>query len=82
MIFEMNVQAEKLHLIEWLVQLQDLNVLEQIKELKKRQEQLAYEASLKPMTMDEKLARAKASEEDIKAGSVHPIEEVMKENWD
>ena len=39
----------------------------------------AYEASLKPMTVDELVARAEASNEDIKAGRVHTREEVMAE---
>ncbi len=42
-----------------------------------RQQRIAaYEASLKPMTNEELIARAKASDEDIKAGRVHDIEEV------
>ena len=36
----MNVQSEKLQLIEWLVQLQDLNILQRIKEVKQDAEVL------------------------------------------
>lgn len=36
----------------------------------------AYEASLKPMTKEELVERAKASDEDIKAGRIHTLEEV------
>jgi len=42
-----------------------------------RQERIAaYEASLKPMTKKELIDRALVSEEDIKAGRVHDLEEV------
>ena len=42
-----------------------------------RQQRIAaYEASLKPMTKEELVARAIDSEEDIKAGRIHDIEEV------
>ena len=43
----MNVQTEKLQLIEWLVQLQDLTILQRVKELKQDAEVLAYETSLR-----------------------------------
>ncbi len=36
----------------------------------------AYEASLKPMTLQELIARAEASNEDIEAGRVYTREEV------
>ena len=36
----------------------------------------AYEASLKPMTVQELVSRAKASNEDIEAGRVYTREEV------
>lgn len=35
-----------------------------------------YEATLKPMTKDELIARAEASNEDIAAGRIHSLEEV------
>ena len=44
---------------------------------KNRQQRIdAYEANLKPMTKKELIDRALASEEDIKAGRVHDMEEV------
>ena len=75
----MNVQSEKLQLIEWLVQLQDLNILQRIKEVKQDAEVAAYEASLKPMTKEELIARAEESNRDIEAGRVYDLEDVMKE---
>jgi hypothetical protein len=75
-LVKMNVQAEKLELITWLAQLQDVNLLEKLKELRQNAERKAYEASLKPMTVDELIARAQASNEDIKAGRIYSREEV------
>ena len=47
---------------------------------KDRQERIAaYESMLKPMTREELIARAKASDEDIKAGRVHDLDEVKAE---
>jgi len=42
----------------------------------------AYETSLKPMTKEELVARAMASEKDIENGDVFPIESIMEEDWD
>jgi phosphoenolpyruvate-protein kinase (PTS system EI component) len=78
----MNVQAEKLELITWLAQLQDVNLLEKLKEFRRKAEVEAYEASLKPMTVEELIARSRASDEDIAAGRVHDLEDVMKELLD
>lgn len=39
----------------------------------------AYEASLKPMTVEELVARAEASNEDIAAGRIYSREEVEAE---
>ena len=60
----MNVQAEKFKLIEWLVQLQDVAMLGKLKELKEQAEIAAYESKLKPMSKEELVERAKASEMD------------------
>jgi hypothetical protein len=75
----MNVQAEKLELITWLAQLQDINLLKQLKELRQNEERKAYEASLKPMTVDELVARAEASNRAIEAGEYQSIEEALAE---
>jgi hypothetical protein len=76
---KMNVQAEKLELITWLAQLQDINLLKQLKELRQNEERKAYEASLKPMTVDELVARAEASNRAIEAGEYQSIEEALAE---
>ena len=77
--FIMDLQAEKFRLIEWLVQVQDVQILKQIGELKRRKAVADYEAQLKPMTMGELKTRLHASMEDVVAGRVHTLEEVMKE---
>lgn len=81
-LVKMNVQAEKLELITWLAQIQDVNLLERLKEFRRKAEVEAYEASLKPMTVEELIARSRASDEDIAAGRVHDLEDVMKELLD
>jgi hypothetical protein len=75
----MNLQAEKLRLIEWLATIQDAQIIKQIIELKRQKSVADYEAELKPMTMDELKARVAASEADIAAGRVYDIEDVFKE---
>ncbi|WP_020539348.1 hypothetical protein [Lewinella cohaerens] len=75
----MNVQAEKLELITWLAQLQDVNLLERLKEFRREAEAEAYEASLKPMTVDELVARAEASNRAIEAGEYQSIEKALAE---
>ena len=78
-IFKMNVQTEKLKLIEWLINLQDIATLKQLEKLRNQSEIAAYEASLKPMTVEELIARSRASDEDIAAGRVYDFDEVMSE---
>jgi len=70
-----NVQAEKFQLIEWLIQLKDTAVLNQVKALKDENEQFT------PLTSEELHERALASERDIAEGNVIPLREMMKENW-
>lgn len=82
MSLKMNVQAEKFKLIEWLVQLQDLEVIQRIQALKDAAEVAAYEASLKPMTVEELVARAEESNQAIKEGRVSDIETIVEEDWD
>lgn len=82
MSLKMNVQAEKFELIEWLVQLQDLDVIKRIQALKDAAEVAAYEASLKPMTVEELATRAEASNQAITEGRVSDIETIVEEDWD
>ncbi len=75
----MNVQAEKLKLIEWLIGLQDVRTLEQLEQLRNQSEIDAYEANLKPMTREELVARAEASDSAIALGQVINVEDLIKE---
>lgn len=77
----MNLQTEKLQLIEWLVRLQDTDIVRRLLEVKQDSEVAAYEASLKPMTGEELVSRSRASDEDIKAGRVYDIDDVMKDDF-
>ncbi len=80
-MLKMNVQLEleKLRLIEWLIGLQDAKILEALKKLRQASEVAAYEASLKPMTVEDLVARAEEADRDIAAGRVYDIDEVIKE---
>ena len=78
----MNVQAEKFKLIEWLIGLQDMATLKRLEELRKESEIAAYEASLKPMTIEELKARAMESNRAIANGEFSDIEEVLQEMAD
>ena len=49
---------------------------------RKKTEIEEYEAGLKPMTKDELVTRAMASEKAIENGDVFPIENIMDEDWD
>jgi len=55
--------------------------MQRMLKVKQDSEAAAYEASLKPMTVEELVARSRASDEDIKAGRVYDIDEVLKEDF-
>ena len=78
----MNIQSEKLRLIEWLLTIQDVKFLEALNKLREQNEVQAYEASLQPMSTEELLARAKASSQAVKEGRVSDIESIIEEVWD
>jgi len=60
----MDIQAEKLHLIEWLVRLNDVKVIQEIKALKKETSKDLF----KRYTDQDMINRAEASMEDIAMG--------------
>jgi len=47
-----------------------------------QEEVVGYETGGNPITAADLIARAEASNQDIEAGRVHNLEEVMKEDWD
>ncbi len=79
----MDLQAEINWIKSELDSVQDVSLLKKLKDLLNKAKVKRYEASLKPMTQDELIARARQSEEDIKAGRVTSIEDLEKEfdNW-
>lgn len=77
----MNIPAEKLNLIEWLIRLQDQKVLDKVKALKEQNE-IADPGSLNPKILEELVARAIRSEQAIASGQVSDIETIMEEDWD
>ena len=75
----MNVQAEKLKLIEWLVQLNDTSVLSQIKEIMDNMKPVENLSIISP---DELKKRALMANQYIEDGSFYSLEDVLNENWD
>ena len=73
----MNLQTDKLRLIEWLARLQDADIVQRLLEIKQDSEVAAYEASLKPMTVEELVARAEESNRAIEAGDHVDIEDAL-----
>ena len=75
----MNVQAEKLKLIEWLVQLNDTSVLSQIKEIMDNMKPVENLSIISP---DELKKRALMANQDIEDGAIYSLEDVLNEDWD
>ncbi len=75
----MNIQAEKLKLIEWLVQLNDTSVLSQVKEIMDNAEPIENLSIISP---DELKKRALIANQDIEDGAVYSLEDVLNEDWD
>lgn len=81
----MDIKAEKLYLIEQLAKLEDVKIIQQIKDIISSQSDpiVGYKPGGKPITKSELIARAKASNKAIKEGRVISIEDLEKEseNW-
>jgi hypothetical protein len=75
----MNIQAEKLKLIEWVVQLNDIAVLSQIKEIMDSAKPIENLSILSP---DELKKRAIMANQNIDNGEVYLLEDVLNEDWD
>ncbi len=75
----MDVQAEKLHLIEQLIQLQDASIIQKVKDvLQTSQEEKAigYNPDGSIITKSDLISRAEASNQAIREGKTKSIEEV------
>ena len=75
----MNIQAEKLKLIEWVVQLNDISVLSQIKDIMDGVKPVENLSILSP---DELKKRAIIANQNIENGEVYLLEDVLNEDWD
>ncbi|MEL6657350.1 MAG: hypothetical protein AAFY48_04455 [Bacteroidota bacterium] len=81
----MGVEEMKRQLIERIQQGDEqlLRVLFVVSEaLEKEGNAETYEAALTPMSVDELIARSRQSDEDIAAGRVHDLEDVIEELLD
>lgn len=80
----MNIESIKLNLLEWLAQVDDKNILTQLKKFRDEIEVAQYEKELKkPLTEKQLVARTKKSEEDFAKGRVKSLDQAIKvsRNW-
>ena len=82
----MNTAEKRQYLHQRIDELDDkfLRVLHAMVEayVTEQEEVVGYETGGNPITAADLIARAEASNQDIEAGRVHNLEEVMKEDWD
>ncbi len=79
----MDVLADKIEIINWITSLQDVSVLNALKILKKESgAEISTEIKFSPITKEELIQRALASEEDIKAGRFKDVDSILAEDWD
>jgi hypothetical protein len=81
----MDIQLEKLHLIEKLTQIEDIDIIEQVKELlnQKNNQVFGYGINGTPITRKQLIKRIEAAEERIDRGEYTTQEDIEKEsqNW-
>lgn len=81
----MDIQAEKLHLIEELTRIQDIQIIEQIKGLLKQKNNpvVGYEITGAPITRKQLIKRIEEAERRIDNGEYVTQEDLEKEseNW-
>ncbi|MCV9387732.1 hypothetical protein [Reichenbachiella ulvae] len=79
----MDIQSEKLRLIEQLTQLQDENLIKQIKVLLNETKNIVGTTSEgKSINQSDLIQRAKASNKAIEAGKITSIDDLEKETKD
>ena len=78
----MDIQKEKLMLIEQLLQVQDDKVLSQVRELLKNAKSVivGYDSAGTPVTQKDFIERIERAENEHKAGNFQTIDEVEKES--
>ncbi len=75
----MNIQGEKLKLIEWLIQLNDVAALSKIKAIMEGVKPMEELSIISP---DELKKRALIANQDIENEAVYSVEDVLNEDWD
>ena len=77
------IQSEKLDLIGWIYNIKDTSILEKLKGLQKSIVVEKYEASLKPMSEEELINRAKEANKAIENNDVTSQVDLQNEiqNW-
>ncbi|HRK55094.1 MAG TPA: hypothetical protein PK185_14335 [Cyclobacteriaceae bacterium] len=78
----MDIQAEKLLLIEQLLLVRDAQVIEQVRELLKRESNpiIGYEADGRPITQQDFIKTIEQSEKEYEQGNYQTIENLEKES--
>jgi len=79
----MNAQRQKLELIEWLVRVQDIDILGKVFNLKKQAEIKTQSAKIKPMSIEQFNKMIDLAEADAKAGKATDMDvlETEMKNW-
>lgn len=75
----MDVQTEKLHLIEQLIRLQDADVIQKVKDILQGSDEgrvIGYNPDGSIITKSDLIARAEISNQAIKKGSTKSIDQV------
>ena len=78
----MDIQAEKLHLIEELARVQDIHIIEQIKQLLKKAHKpiIGYTANGQSITQRDFIHQIEQAENEHRSGNYQTIDEVEKES--
>lgn len=78
----MDIQAEKLQLIEQLLRTRDIRILEQVKELlaKENNPIVGFEANGHPITQHDFIRMIEESQEEYRQGKFQSIDDVQKES--
>lgn len=78
----MDIQSEKLQLIEQLLRVRDVRVMEQVRELLNKENNpiVGYEADGRAITQREFIKKIEQAEEEYKSGDYQTIDELEKES--
>lgn len=81
-IKDMDIQAEKLLLIEQLLRVRDVRVMEQVRELLNKESNpiVGYEADGRVITLHDFIKKIEQAEKEYESGNYQSIDEVEKES--